>query len=147
MINVDKHRTILSTNLMVPKNQSCLRHSLFPAFEVVTCIYSGLMWAKYEIHLCCGFFGKGLIKKRFMYESTNIRHSAFCFQGPKFFNSLNIEIQDHGTSLSLFESKLRALPLSWPPSCFLFLLFSNFYYMFVRVPAVHVVLRACVLFF
>ena len=60
----------------------------------------------------CGFFGKGLIKKRFMYESTNIRHFAFCFQGPKFFNFLNIEIQNHGASLSLFESKLRALPLS-----------------------------------
>ena len=33
---------------------------------------------------------------------TNIKKFALCFQGPKFFNSLNIEIQNVGT-FSLFE--------------------------------------------
>ena len=32
---------------------------------------------------------------------TNIKKFALCFQGPKFFNSLNIEIQNVGT-FSLF---------------------------------------------
>ena len=41
---------------------------------------------------------------------TNIKQSALCFQGPKFFNSLNIEIQNVGT-LSLSKSELRILLL------------------------------------
>ena len=44
---------------------------------------------------------------------------ALCFQGRKFFNSSNTEIQNVGI-LSLFKSKLRTLLLS----CFLFLLLS-----------------------
>ena len=42
---------------------------------------------------------------------TNIRQFAFCFQGPKVFNSLNIEIQNGGR-LALSKSKLRTLLLS-----------------------------------
>ena len=42
---------------------------------------------------------------------ANIRQFAFCFQGPKVFNFLNIEIQNVGT-LSLSKSKLRTLLLS-----------------------------------
>ena len=61
---------------------------------------------------------------------TNIKQCALCFQGPKFCNSLNIEIQNDGTlSWSLnCEHYLSQLPSysSWFVNLFLFfcLLFS-----------------------
>ena len=43
---------------------------------------------------------------------TNIRLFAILrFQGPKFFNSLNLNIQSTAT-ISLFKSRLKAYPLS-----------------------------------
>ena len=53
---------------------------------------------------------------------TNIRQFAFCFQGTKVFNSLNIE---NFGRLSLSKSKLRTLLLNWLPSSLFFLLFSS----------------------
>ena len=50
---------------------------------------------------------------------ANIGQFTFCFQGPRFLNSLNIGIQNVGT-LPLFKSKLLTLHLSWLPSCFFF---------------------------
>ena len=42
---------------------------------------------------------------------TNLRHFAISFQGPKFFNSLNNDIQT-AVSISLFKAKLKAFLLS-----------------------------------
>lgn len=68
---------------------------------------------------------------------TNIKQFALCFQGPKFCNSLNIEIQNDGTlSWSLnCEHYLSQLPSysSWFVNIFLFLLtfLTQLKYMFV----------------
>lgn len=65
---------------------------------------------------------------------ANIGQFTFCFQGPRFLNSLNIGIQNVGT-LPLYKSKLLTLFLSWLPSCFFFL--------FNRAVLLDVYLSAC----
>ena len=71
---------------------------------------------------------------------------ALCFQGRKFFNSSNTEIQNVGT-LSLFKSKLRTLLLSWlpfsssfSPSFYLFIYFIIiiiFFWLFSRCLSIY----------
>ena len=57
---------------------------------------------------------------------------ALCFQGRKFFNSSNTEIQNVGT-LSLFKSKLRTLLLSWLPFSSSFSPFYLFIYFIIII--------------
>ena len=74
---------------------------------------------------------------------TNIKQFALCFQGPKFFNSLNTEIANVGT-LILFKSKLRTLLQGWfssHSSLFIYLLLLLFFFYFSH--AVFICLSTC----
>ena len=63
---------------------------------------------------------------------TNLRKLSICFQGPKFFNSLSVEIEN-ATSIVSFFRKLKAFPYQNIFSLPLHLIFSTFRFAFFNL--------------